>query len=60
MLDNMPAASDTIKKIYCQWNYKKCARFRVASALGREKVPLDLFPGDAQRATNILIQHESR
>lgn len=55
-LKNMPTASDTMKKIYCRWNFKKCARYRVALALGSKGVPADLFPGDARRADDLLVQ----
>jgi hypothetical protein len=57
MLENMPNASETMKKIYCRWNYIKCARYKVALAIGRKRVPPDLFPGDSQKADNILMQH---
>ena len=55
-LKNMPAASNTIKKIYCRWNFVKCSRYKIAIVLGRKKVPSDLFPGDSRRAEDILIQ----
>ncbi|MFC1837351.1 hypothetical protein ACFLYW_01555 [Thermodesulfobacteriota bacterium] len=59
-LKNMPEASDMMKKIYCRWNFAKCARYKVAITLGRKDVPLDLFPGDSRRAENILIQHNKK
>jgi len=59
-LKNMPAASEAMKNIYCRWNFKKCARYRVANALSGKKVPADLFPGDSFRAGQILIQHERK
>ena len=59
-LKNMPTASDTMKKIYCRWNFVKCARYKVAIVLGRKKVPPDLFPGDSRRADDILIQESKR
>ena len=55
-LKNMPVASDTMKKIYCRWNFTKCARYKIAIVLGRKKVPSDLFPADSRRADEILIQ----
>ena len=55
-LKNMPAASDTMKKIHCRWNFVKCARYKVAIVLGKKNVPFDLFPGDSRRAEDILIQ----
>lgn len=59
-LKNMPAATETMKKLYCRWHHVKCARYRVAIVLGRKKVPIDLFPGDSQRAEEILIQHNKK
>ena len=59
-LKNMPAASDTMKKIYCRWNFLKCGRYKVAIVLGRKKIPSDLFPGDSRRADEILIQHNKK
>ena len=52
----MPTASETYYRLYCRWNQAKCARFKVASALGTKQVPLDLFPGDSQRADALLLQ----
>ena len=59
-LKNMPSASEMMKKLYCRWNYAKCARYKVALVLGKENVPLDLFPGDTLRAENILIQDNKK
>jgi len=56
-MKNMPRVSETMKKLYCLWNYKQCARFRVASALSKKEVPDDLFPSDTIRAKIILAQH---
>jgi hypothetical protein len=55
-LKNMPTASDMMKRMYCQWRYKECARYKVAIVLGRKKVPTDLFPSDKEKAEMILIQ----
>lgn len=59
-LKNMPAASDTLKNIYCRWNFIKCARYKVAGVVGREKVPADLFPGDFRKATAFLMQYDKK
>jgi len=59
-LKNMSAASDTMKKLYCRWNFIKCARYKVAIVLGKKNVPSDLFPGDSRRADDILIQHSKK
>ena len=59
-LNNMPAASNMIKKLYCRWIFNKCARHKVAIALGKEKVPSDLFPRDTRRANDILIKENKK
>ena len=56
-MENMPSAADMMKKLYCKWNYSHCARYMVAMALGRKKIPPDLFPGDAARADILLTQY---
>jgi hypothetical protein len=42
------------KTSYCRDDNSKCARFRVFSALGREKVPADLYPNDLDVANQII------
>jgi hypothetical protein len=56
-MKNMPSAADMVKEMYCQWNYKECARYLIFVAFGKEKLPSDLFPGDRVKARVILIQH---
>jgi hypothetical protein len=56
----MPNASETMKNIYCRWNFAKCARYKVATVLGKKEVPHDLFPGDSHKADKILIQHDRK
>ena len=46
------------KTTYCQGDSSKCARYRVAKTLGREKVPANLYPNMHERA-NSLIAGES-
>ena len=53
-LENMPGKSIFIKKKYCLGSNARCARFMVASTLGKEKVPPDLYPDDTDRAGEIL------
>lgn len=53
-MDNMPAISDMLKKKYCLGDKTKCARYMVASALGKEKVPSDLYPNMIDRAKDII------
>lgn len=58
-LKNMPAASETIKKFYCRWHFSKCARYKIATVLGRKEIPPDLFPGDFGRAGEILARENN-
>lgn len=59
-LENMPAASDMMKKMYCRWNHTKCARYMVAATLGKSVVPDDMYPGDKRRANEMLIQYDMK
>jgi hypothetical protein len=55
--DKMPMESGLgamYKKKYCQGDNTDCARFMVAKALGREKVPLTLFPNMADEARAMI------
>jgi hypothetical protein len=42
------------KKNYCQGDNSKCARYLVATKLGREKVPENLYPNMLERAREIV------
>jgi hypothetical protein len=53
---NMPAMADIYKQRYCGTDSSLCARYRVFEVLGRENVPADLYPNDAEGATRILAQ----
>jgi len=44
------------KKNYCQSDNSKCARYMVAKAVGREKVPTNLYPNMVDRAKEIIAQ----
>jgi hypothetical protein len=50
----MPGMAELYKTSYCRDDNSKCARFRVFSALGREKVPADLYPNDLDVANQII------
>lgn len=51
---NMPSTAEVIKLRYCQGGSDSCARYMVCKALGREKVPGDLFPNHNERALQII------
>ena len=45
---------DAIKEYYCRDSSKKCARYTVSLAVGKENVPLDLFPNEKYRVNEII------
>jgi len=53
-MSSMPTAAEMMKKNYCLGDNTKCARYMVFKALGREKVPVDLFPNQVERAESII------
>ena len=53
-MENMPATAEIYKNKYCRGNKLECARFTVFKKLGREKVPLDLFPNMMDKAQGII------
>ncbi len=42
------------KQDYCLGDSSKCARYRVAKALGRQAVPTNLYPNMGERANTII------
>jgi hypothetical protein len=54
----MPLTSDMVKSKYCKGNNSDCARHMVFMACGREKVPPDLFPGQIEKARDILAENK--
>lgn len=55
-LDNMPGLAEIYKDRYCRKDNSQCARYVVAQALGREKVPLNLYPNQMPRAKEIIAK----
>lgn len=51
---NMPSTAEVIKLRYCKGESAECARFMVCKALGREKVPAELFPNQVDMAGKII------
>ncbi len=55
--DKMPPAvglGAIYKRTYCLGDSGKCARYLVAKRLGREKVPLNLYPNMLDRARDLI------
>ncbi len=46
--------AETMKSQYCKGDFSKCARYMVATTLGREKVPQTLFPNMQSKAQEII------
>jgi hypothetical protein len=53
-IKNMPSTSRLMKGAYCKGDYSDCARYKVYTVQGREKVPVDLCPSDLNRASKLL------
>ena len=45
------------KKRYCEGDKRLCARYTVASKLGKEFVPSNLYPNMMDKAQEILKSH---
>ncbi|MBI4845393.1 MAG: hypothetical protein HY810_02820 [Candidatus Omnitrophica bacterium] len=48
------------KKTYCRGYNSVCARFVVAKTLGRDKVPLNLYPDMLVHALRIIENEQSK
>ncbi len=53
---DMPSTAERFKQIYCRGDFDSCARYTIVKAIGREKVPADLFPNQQDRAKAIIAQ----
>ena len=51
---NMPGTAASFKRRYCQDDFSGCARYMVFKALGREKVPGNLFPNQHDKAKKVI------
>ncbi len=53
-MTDLPATTARMKKRLCLTDNSQCARYMIFKALGRDKVPADLFPHQVNRALEIL------
>ncbi len=53
-MEGMPSTAELIKLRYCKEDSKNCARYMVCKALGRDRVPADLFPNHGERAKQLI------
>lgn len=51
---NMPSTAEIFKTLFCKGEYDNCARLIVVNAVGREKVPADLFPNQKEKVAEII------
>ncbi len=49
-----PKTADLMKNRFCLGDKSECARYVVFQVLGREKVPIDMFPNEGERATAVI------
>ena len=53
-LSSLPSQIAMLKRQYCHSDYQKCARYKLAQLIDREKVPRDLDPTEHERAEQLL------
>ncbi len=51
---NKPGMTNLFKNNYCLKDNSQCARYMVATKLGKEKVPTDMYPNEVERATKLI------
>ncbi len=49
-----PGTAEMMKTKYCKGQFSECARYLVCKALGRDKVPADLYPIQKDRAHALI------
>ncbi|MBS2099539.1 hypothetical protein [Carboxylicivirga linearis] len=57
-MSNMPATAAGYKRKYCMGDNQNCARYMVLKKLGGDKVPVDLFPNQVEKA-KMLIKEQT-
>jgi hypothetical protein len=55
-LGNIPEKVDELKAKYCRNNNLNCARYMVVNALGKDKMPADLYPHEKERAYMLIAE----
>lgn len=53
-MEDMPSMAHIFKNRYCHGDNFSCARYMVFKELGKENVPVDLFPNQQDRAQDII------
>src|SRR6185369_8991963 len=58
-ISKMPLTVGVYKGMYCNHDFVKCARYMVASDLGYELVPHELYPTHDIQARKIIAENEA-
>ena len=58
-MKTLPTVAKMMKKRYCEGDKDECARYQLASTIGKNQVPSDLFPHQTDIA-NDIIKRESK
>jgi hypothetical protein len=53
-MNEFPSTVNRMKERYCLGDSTHCARFMVFKKLGRDKVPLTLYPHQTEKAQEII------
>lgn len=53
-IDDMPTLASMYKNKYCKGFFDDCARHIIFEKLGKNFVPVDLFPNEQDKATKVL------
>jgi hypothetical protein len=60
-MKDKPGMTVIYKKKYCLGTEKNnCARYHVRNAIGKEKVPPDLYPNQIERANKLIAQEGTK
>ena len=50
--------TEMLKKKYCLNDFSGCARFMIATQVGREKVPKTMYPNMLTKAQTIILENK--
>lgn len=53
-MEAKPGLTSMYKNKYCKGNYEDCARYMVATTIGRGEVPSNMFPNMKEKAEEII------
>lgn len=53
-MEAMRGVTDLMRAKYCRGDASRCARYQVRTALGPGTVPLDLYPNQHERASQLI------